>query len=145
MPTYEYYCKHCKIIFESLLISRSEVKKYKEVYPCKTCGKKCNRVPSASNFQFKGISEGDPTRVGNSGVHDLDYPSLDKAIGRSANRKWKEISKRKKVRDKVRQELGTNSIGISQDGTIVPIDKKTISIRNSAFKTLKKARDQNGD
>lgn len=125
------------------MLSRHEIAKYSKEHPCETCGGMCQRVPSATNFQFKGIAEGDPTRRGNSGVHDLDYPSLDKAIGRSANRKWKEFRARKQERDKVRRESGSNALSVSPDGRVVPTDARTLDVRDRAFRTLKKAKDQN--
>lgn len=143
MPTYEYLCERCEVIFEELLLSKQEIVKYSKEHPCKTCGEMCQRVPSATNFQFKGIAEGDPTRRGNSGVHDLDYPSLDKAIGRSANRKWKEFRARKQERDRVRKESGSNALAIGPDGRAMPLDAKALDVRERAFKILKKAKDQN--
>lgn len=88
------------------------------------------------------MSEGDPTKKGNSGFHDLDYPSLDKAIGRSANRKWKEYGVRKAVRDKVRRESGTNSISIGSDGKPIPTNSKTLKLRARAMSLLSRAKRQ---
>jgi len=143
VPTYEYYCPRCKIIFEQLLLSRTEIRKYAQEHPCDFCGDICRRIPSATNFQFKGVAEGDPTRRGNSGVHDLDYPSLDKAIGRSSNRKWKEFSARKQERDKVRRESGSNALSVSPDGQITSLDARTLDVRDRAFKIFKNAKDRN--
>ena len=112
-----------------------EVRKYSAEHPCKQCGRTCARVPSATNFIFKGVAEGDPTRKGNSGSHDLDYPSLDKAIGRSANRKWKEYRGRKTERDRLRLESGTSAI-TTEGGAPAPADAGKMEIRNRAIRTF---------
>lgn len=97
---------------------------------------------STTNFNFKGVAEGDPTRKGNSGSHDLDYPSLDKAIGRSANRKWKKYHADKAKRDAARKAYGTNII-TERDGSPKPVDSKVMDLRRQGIKTLRKAIKQN--
>lgn len=139
MPTFEYMCESCEIIFEELLILQSEIKEFSQSHPCKNCKEPCGRVPSVTNFQFKGVAEGDPTKKGSSGSHDLDYPTLDKAIGRSSNRKWKEYQERKAYRDRVRREAGTNAL--TTDGeTAVAADPARMDARAKAFTTLQKAK-----
>lgn len=142
MPVYEYSCNNCEIIFEELFLSSKEARKHTEKYPCPECGSDADRVPSATNFQFKGTAEGDPTKRGNSGVHDLDYPTLDKAIGRSANRKWKEYHREKAARDKARRALGTNTIS-ERDGRPEPVESGVMKLRQQGIKTLRKAIKQN--
>jgi putative FmdB family regulatory protein len=143
MPTYEYFCDQCEILFEELFLTKKEAEEHIEECVCQFCGQSASRVPSVTNFQFKGTAEGDPSRIGNSGVHDLDYPTLDKAIGRSANRKWKEYHERKKTRDKVRREHGTTAVSIDQDGHVEPTNPKKLETREKALKLWKKARQQN--
>ncbi len=126
-------------------MSRDEVKKYAKKHPCPKCRKSAPRVISRINFQFKGVAEGDPSRAGNSGVHDLDYPVLDKAIGRSAHRKWKQYGVRKAARDEARRELGTNAVSVGPDGQIRAVDPKIMKAREAGIKTWKKALEQNPD
>jgi putative FmdB family regulatory protein len=145
LPNYEYGCKECNIIFEELLMSREEVAKYAKEHPCPECRRPAPRVISRANFQFKVVAEGDPTRRGNSGVHDLDYPVLDKAVGRSANRKWKEYNARKEARDRARRELGTNAVSQGPDGRVSATDGKTLDARTMGIRTWQKALDQNSD
>ncbi len=140
MPVYEYHCLKCKMIFEELILFKSDISKYSKEHGCGKCGSICKRVPSASNFQFKGLSEGDPTNQGNSGIHDLDYPSLDKAIGRSANRKWKAYSKKKEEHDRVRRESGSIEISVDSSGNVFPTDTETLKIRKKALSIFKKAK-----
>lgn len=134
MPVYEYYCQTCNVEFEQLLIQRDEIKEYKDFYPCPSCKELSPRIPSATNFNFKGTA-------GNSGSHDLDYPTLDKAVGRSANRRWKEYHERKAARDAARRKLGTNTIttdGLSSDSKILPVNNGHLGNREKGIKLFKR-------
>lgn len=130
MPVYEYFCDHCNVKFEELLTQREEIKKYVDFCPCPECAELSPRIPSAVNFTFKGTP-------GSSGSHDLDYPVLDKAVGRSAERRWKKFATRKKERDQARQNLGTNMISVEQD-KIVSTDSKVAEVREKGIKLFKK-------
>ena len=148
MPTYEYLCQTCNIEFEQLLIQKDEIEEYQDFHPCPKCGELSPRIPSAVNFQFKGNAEGDPTKPGSSGVHDLDYPSVDKAVGRSANRRWKQFNERKAQRDKARRELGTNTIavgGLEADAGVQAISSDQSKIREKGIKTFKEALKSNSE
>lgn len=144
MPTYEYRCPVCEIEFEELLISSDEVREFAKAHPCPNDkSHSCPRIMSPTNFAFKGVSYGDPrnrnpeTTKGSTGVHDLDYPSLDKVIGRSATRKWKEFGARKAARDKARKELGTTAISVAPDGSMRPMPKGHEEVRANAFRVQK--------
>lgn len=135
MPNYEYCCQTCNIEFEQLLITKQEIEEYGDFHPCPTCGELSPRIPSAVNFQFKG-------NPGNSGSHDLDYPSLDKAVGRSANQRWKQFNERKAKRDIARQELGVNNIsvsGLESNAKIKAVSSDQSKIREKGIKTFKKS------
>ena len=140
MPVYEYHCLKCMMIFEELILFKSDISKYSNEHECGKCKSMCKRVPSASNFQFKGLSEGDPSRKGNSGIHDLDYPSLDKAIGRSSNRKWKAYGKMNEQHNRVRRESGSVEISVDSSGNVFPTDTETLKIRRRALGLFKKAK-----
>lgn len=133
MPSYEYFCKACNYEFEELLINSQDIKDYQKKHPCPECGKMSSRIPSATNFTFKS------DKYGNSGSHDLDYPTLDKAIGRSSNRKWKQIHKEQAARDKIRKETGSNALTQIGD-SIKPATKKQLEIREKALKTYKEVK-----
>lgn len=77
---------------------------------------------------------------GNSGVHDLDYPSLDKAVGRSANKKWSVYNEQQAERDKVRRETGASALTVGADGKAKPMDAKTADQREKVIKTFKAAK-----
>ncbi len=142
MPSYEYECVPCEATFEELHLSRAEAEKHSKEYPCPGCGKPAHRIPSASNFAFGGKAGSDPTSGrSSSGSHDLDYPTLDKAVGRSANRRWKAYEPRKEARDAVRKETKSVAISDTRDGGFVPTDAATLKAREAGLAMFKKARD----
>ena len=131
MPTYEYVCKSCNCLFEEVLLQPEDVKKFIDSHPC-SCGAMAERVRiSVTNFTFKG-------EAGRSGAHDLDYPTLDKAIGRSAASRWQKFHSQKAERDKVRKESGSNAITMVGDKP-VPTPPEQLAFRQSATNALKKA------
>ena len=143
MPCFEYICESCDILFERLLLKREDVKEFQKQHPCPDCGESAPKCMSAANFRFSGVSEGDPTKRGNSGFHDLDYPTLDKAIGRSAKRKWKEYDTEKKHRDQRREELQANAISSDPvDNIVTKLDDGVAVDRSKGLTTLSKARKQ---
>jgi hypothetical protein len=46
----------------------------------------------------------------NSGVHDQDYPSADKIVGRSADERWATYRARDKVKNQVREVGGSPAL-----------------------------------
>ena len=145
MPTFEYSCQACEILFEELLIQSDEIEKYREWHPCPQCGERSQReAVSMINFAFKapaGQTQGSGVH-GQSGVHDLDYPKIDKAVGRSAAVKWQQYNQRKADRDKVRKEAGTNAIAMTPEGKPVAADSATSQLREKALKTFSKRPDK---
>lgn len=132
MPTYEFICEVCEILFEEVFIDPEEAKKYQHAHPCQQCDGIARRVMSATNFQFKGTP-------GNSGSHDLDYPTLDKAVGRSAAKKWSELREGKKARDEVRRQSGQHAVTQIGD-KIVPTSSDKLKIREHAIGAFNKTR-----
>lgn len=142
MPTFEYFCDDCDAEFEELLLKKEDVQEYFDHHPCPNCKKRAERIRvSAFSFKFAGsVNQGAGSGVhGNSGVHDLDYPVIDKAVGRSAETKWQAYNERKAARDKVRREAGTNAVSQAGD-TIAPADASTIRDREKALVLLDKAK-----
>jgi putative FmdB family regulatory protein len=142
VPTYEYFCEGCNAVFEELLLMPDDVKKHSKEHPCPKCRESAKRLDiSLTNFTFATPARQAPVQgsgvQGQSGSHDLDYPSLDKAIGRSAEKKWVEYDKRKKARDKIRKETGTNAISTA-GGSPAPADKQVMKVRETGLKTWQK-------
>jgi putative FmdB family regulatory protein len=132
MPTYEYLCDECGIVFEELLLDPDDIKQYSQQHPCSQCKKLANRVPSVTNFNFKGTP-------GNSGAHDLDYPVLDKAVGRSADKKWTDFNARKETLDKARREIKSNAITSDGEGKAQALDSQKAQIRERALRAMKES------
>ncbi len=140
MPSFEYFCDDCEVEFEELLLKQDEIKEYFDHHPCPNCKQRAERI-RVSSFSFKfagGVNKGAGTGVhGNSGVHDLDYPVIDKAVGRSAETKWQAYNERKEARDEVRRKAGTNAISQSGDA-ISGADAGTLETREKALNLFNK-------
>jgi putative FmdB family regulatory protein len=134
----EYRCDPCNAEFEEVLTQSDEIKEYEQWYPCPNCGGRATRLGiSITNFNFKGGVRGESGVHGQSGVHDLDYPKLDKAVGRSADKKWTRIRQEQAVRDKIRKESG--SVALAKVGdTVVPANAENLKVREMALNTYKK-------
>jgi len=142
LPTFEYFCDDCDAEFEELLLKKEEIQEYFDHHPCPNCKNRAERIRVSSfSFKFAGnVNQGAGSGVhGNSGVHDLDYPVIDKAVGRSAETKWEGYNQRKAARDKVRKEAGTNAVSQAGDA-IAPADAATIRDRGKALALLDKAK-----
>lgn len=138
MPTYEFMCEVCEVVFEEVFIDPEEAKRYQHAHPCSQCDGIAKRIMSSTNFQFKGMP-------GSSGSHDLDYPTLDKAVGRSAAQKWKDFHEGKEKRDKVRREVGQHAV--TQIGDHVsPTSPEKLKLREhviNAFNSAKRSSESN--
>lgn len=140
IPTFEYRCEICQVEFEELLIQTEEVKAYSQWHPCPSCGGRADRLGiSITNFVFAGGVRGESGVNGNSGVHDLDYPTLDKAVGRSSEKKWIRINAERVEREKIRRETGTNALA-RVDGKLVPANPKVLKIREAALMKLEQVK-----
>lgn len=142
MPTFEFTCDDCNVEFDELFILQNEISQFSHFFPCPTCGKDARRAGvSLINFSFKapaGQTQGSGVH-GQSGVHDLDYPKVDQAVGRSADKKWEHLNDRKKKRDKVRREVGANPV--TQVGnTVVRASEGTLQTREQALTTFSKTK-----
>ena len=84
---------------------------------------------------FKGGVRGESGVHGNSGSHDLDYPSLDKCVGRSSEKKWTRINKEQDERSKMRKESGTNALS-KVNGKIVPTSSEILKIRETTINKI---------
>lgn len=135
MPRYEYKCLSCNVEFEELLILKEDVDKYSKFHPCPNCNQRADRIVSSFAFNFKapsGQTQGSGVH-GNSGVHDLDYPTLDKAVGRSAAQKWSDYDSSQAERNKIRKESGSHALSMGADGSVSPMSKETAAVREKAM------------
>jgi hypothetical protein len=119
-------------MFEEVFISLKEAELYRHAYPCKSCDAIARRVLSSTNFQFTGTP-------GQSGSHDLDYPTLDKAVGRSSAEKWKNFHEKKEKRDKIRRESGQHAVTQVGDN-VVPTSPERLKLREQSIQAFNAAR-----
>jgi putative FmdB family regulatory protein len=102
MPVYKYLCKSCGLEFDKL-VSVSDAKKESD---CISCSGKANKMITSANFNFKSKQE-----QGSTGIHDIDYPNVDKAVGRSAETKWIDFRDRREVADQARDAYNAKYLG----------------------------------
>ena len=102
MPSYTFECPVCDLRFTRVLKMAVHVS-----HVCPNCKDLAPLVVEGFAFQF-GKSEG--AAVGNSGVHDHDFPTADKAVGRSADERWALLNERDKVKKKARELGGTHAL-----------------------------------
>ncbi len=143
MPIFEYRCE-CGSEFEELLTQAEDVKEYAKWHPCSGCGGKAVRLGiSITNFKFAGGVRGESGVHGNSGVHDLDYPTLDKAVGRSSEKKWTRINADRAERARIRKESGTNALA-KVDGKVAPVSSDVLRVREAAISTFEHVKKSSG-
>lgn len=102
MPQYTFECQTCEVRFERTLKMDNHLS-----HECPSCKEPAPRVLDNFAFQF-GKAEG--AAPGNTGVHDQDYPTADKAVGRSAEARWAHINDRDKVKAEARKQGGTHAL-----------------------------------
>lgn len=96
MPRYTFECQLCSTRFDRTLKMGDH-----PTHPCPACKDEAPRLFDKSAFGF-GFSTGGGAPA-NSGVHDQDYPSADKIVGRSADARWATYRERDKVKKQVRE------------------------------------------
>jgi putative FmdB family regulatory protein len=109
MPRFDFQCEHCGLLFEKLF-QKSEVS---DTAPCLKCSKDSQRLLPQVGFSF-----GSGKTVGNTGVDSLDS-SIDKAVGRDADKRWESV----KVRDHYKREVQRDNGGVKK----VPLRKNAVT------------------
>jgi putative FmdB family regulatory protein len=101
MPKYAFECPECSLRFERNL----KVGEH-STHDCPSCKEPAPLVVSGFGFAF-AVGTG---ATANSGVHDHDYPTADKAVGRSAEDRWKHIRAREAVKKAAREQGQTHAL-----------------------------------
>jgi putative FmdB family regulatory protein len=101
MPKYVFECETCTVRFERFLKMGENT-----LHACPSCGDDAPQVIDGFSFSF-AQGGGAP---GNSGVHDHDYPTADKAVGRSADERWNHYNEREKAKAEARKQGGTHAL-----------------------------------
>jgi putative FmdB family regulatory protein len=103
MPKYEFECQLCKTRFERTMKMGDH-----PTHECPSCGDEAPRLFSGTGFGF-GFAPGGSAPA-NSGVHDQDYPTADKVVGRSSEERWNTYRNRDLVKKEVRRVGGSQAI-----------------------------------
>ena len=101
MPKYAFECQVCNVRFERNLKMGVHT-----THECPSCHDPAPLVLKDFGFAFARGS-GQPA---NSGVHEQDYPTADKAVGRSAEARWAHIREREKVKEEARKQGETHAL-----------------------------------
>lgn len=138
MPSYEYRCGQCEIDFDELHLSMRTAEKYKDEFPCPRCGSGAKRAfLTPSSFSFAGGVRGLSGVNGNSGVHDLDYPTLDKAVARSSAARWEFNETRRNQMIDAAQKSEVKAATQLADGSFAPATKDRMQDRQDSLKMFK--------
>jgi putative FmdB family regulatory protein len=132
MPVFKYECSACGLVFDKLtptLGGESEVS-------CLSCQGPAPKVITGSNFNFGSKATG-PT-----GVHDVDYPNIDKAVGRSSEDRWTVYNTRKDFvkdtrKDFNQTQLGKIPIGNSINADYYPVSDQKLQTRKEVVNEYK--------
>lgn len=103
MPRYTFECQICNTRFERTLKMGGN-----PTHECPSCKEEAPRLFQGEGFGF-GFAAGGSAPA-NSGVHDQDYPSADKIVGRSAESRWATYKERDKVKKQVRDAGGSGAL-----------------------------------
>jgi len=105
MPKYSFECPECNVRFErNLKIGEHTTHK------CPSCEGLAPRVFEGEGFGFSFVDQKSGSGAANSGVHDLDYPTADKIVGRSAAKRWEMYEQRDAVKNQAREKGETHAL-----------------------------------
>lgn len=101
MPRYTFECDSCQLQFDRVLRVGEN-----KAYACPECKEPAPQVMSGFGFAFTSGSGA----TANSGVHADDYPTADRAVGRSADEGWSQIRARERVKKEAREKGETQAL-----------------------------------
>jgi putative FmdB family regulatory protein len=104
VPKYVFECQTCEVRFERNLKMDNHT-----THECPSCHDQAPRVLDGQGFAFQ-FDQAAGAPPGNSGVHANDYPTADKAVGRSAEERWALLRERDKVKEAARKQAGTHAL-----------------------------------
>jgi len=105
MPKYVFECPECVVRFERVLKMDAH-----SSYECPSCHDPAPRVLDGVALGTFSFAKPDGAAPANTGVHDNDYPTADKAVGRSATDRWAQYDEREKVKNEARKQGQTHAL-----------------------------------
>lgn len=145
MPTYDFKCSDCGLVFDKFVRDRDT-----SSFTCLDCGSEASRSEvSPINFVF-----GNGKVVGNTGVDSLDS-SIDKAVGRDAEKRWEAVKDRSSRKRSIQRDNGGEGkvplFKNSNTGEYEPMKSENVSRFQklhgeyaSIYEDHKKKREKNG-
>lgn len=127
MPKYAFHCQLCETRFERTLKMGEH-----PTHECPGCKEEAPRLFTGFGF---GFAAGNGATA-NSGVHDHDYPSADKVVGRSAEERWSMYREREKVKKKVRDQGGSSALLRVDGPDYVEYDAMTPNVKAAREKLV---------
>jgi len=118
VPKYVFECQDCAVRFERILKMGEH-----PTHECPSCKEEAPRLFTGNGFSHSFAAGSGP--AANSGVHDHDYPTADKIVGRSAEERWAMYRERDKVKKKVREAGGTGALVRADGDGFVEYDAMT--------------------
>lgn len=111
MPRYTFECATCTVRFDRTLKIGDHAD-----HPCPECSEPAPRVMEGFAFQFAASG----AAPGNTGVHDLDYPTADKIVGRDTDARRGLNAERDAAKTELRKKAGTSGLSRinHKDGSI---------------------------
>lgn len=101
MPLYEYYCKHCDGVFETI----RQMSQVSEPAPCPACGRKAKRMPPSS-FAARTMREGYPRAIPDRGTYwHLGKEVKQRISGATRMNEHPELTKPRPKRQKSKGEM----------------------------------------
>lgn len=101
MPKYTFECASCALRFDRSL----KIGDHRE-HPCPSCSEPAPRIMAGFGFQFAAGG----SAPANSGVHDHDYPTADKIVGRDADARKVMYEARDRAKTDLRKRAGTSGL-----------------------------------
>lgn len=104
MPLYVFECQGCELRFERTLKMGDHT-----THSCPQCKDEAPRILDGASFGF-GFTAPATSAPANTGVHMDDYPTADRAVGKSAEARWGVITEREKVKGEARKQGETHAL-----------------------------------
>lgn len=105
MPQYSFRCATCSLTFDRTLSMGEH-----PMHVCPSCDAPAARQFDGQAFGHAFASPALSKPLANTGVHQDDYPTADRVVGRSALRRWDHFHARAEVKTKAREEGGTHAL-----------------------------------
>lgn len=130
MPVYTFECQECNVRFDRNM----KIGEY-PAHECPSCSEPAPRIIDGFSFAFAPGS----SSTANSGVHDHDYPSADKMVGRDSEKKWEFMGERDKAKASAREAGGTHALQRKDSAEATDYRPMGVAVRDARRKLAREA------